>query len=132
MLGARAQLALAAGVADQLASQAGQIERTRYFDRLLKREQSVLAPALWSQGIASISDLWARSARLATSYYTLMAENNGPWIAWFLLAGFIVLAAGGYVLPSLANRVRAGKVPRENLANFCVSWLYRLVMAWLL
>lgn len=118
LLGARAQLALAAGVADQLASQAGQIERTRYFDRLLKREQSVLAPALWSQGIASISDLWARSARLATSYYTLMAENNGPWIAWFLLACFIVLAAGGYrICHALANRVRAGKVPTGELGK---------------
>ncbi len=118
LLGARAQLALAAGVADQLASQAGQIERTRYFDRLMKREQSVLAPALWSQGVKSIADMWARSARLATGYYTLIADNNGAWAAWFLLAGFVVLAAAGYrFCRVLAHRVRADRTPSGELGK---------------
>ena len=123
LLGARAQLALAAGVADQLASQAGQIERTRYFDRLFKREQSVLSPALWSQGIKSVSDIWARSARLASGYYTLIADNNGAWVAWFLLAGFVVLSAAGLQLcRMLAHRVRADNVPSGELGK-----LFRVV-----
>ena len=123
LLGARAQLALAAGVADQLASQAGQIERTRYFDRLFKREQSVLSPALWSQGIKSVSDIGARSARLASGYYKLIADNNGAWVAWFLLAGFVVLSAAGLQLcRMLAHRVRADNVPSGELGK-----LFRVV-----
>ena len=117
-LGARAQLALAAGAADQLASQAGQLERTRYFDRLFKHEKSILAPSLWTDGIARVPDIWARTTRLATGYYTLIGENNGAWVAWLLLAVFVVLAAAGYhACRMLAHRVRAGKAPSGELAK---------------
>ena len=118
LLGARAELALAAGAADQLASQAGKLERTRYFDRLFKHEKSILAPSLWSDGIARAGDIWARTTRLATGYYTLIAENNGAWMAWFLLAAFIVLATGGYhACRALAHRVRAGREPNGELGK---------------
>ena len=118
LLGARAELALAAGAADQLASQAGQLERTRYFDRLFKHEKSILAPSLWTDGLTKVGDIWARATRLATGYYTLIAENNGPWVAWLLLAVFLVLAVGGYhACRVLAHRVRAGKAPSGELAK---------------
>jgi len=118
LLGARAQLALAAGAADQLAAQAGQIERTRYFDRLFNREKSILAPSLWAQGIAQVDDISARSARLANGYYKLIAQNNGAWFAWFLLAAFIVLSMGGYhACRMLAHRVRAGRAPNGELGK---------------
>lgn len=118
LLGARSQLALAAGAADQLASQAGQIERTRYFDRLFKHEKSILAPSLWSEGIARVSDIWARSERLATGYYKLIADNNGAWVVWFLLAVFVALATGGYqACRMLAHRVRSGKAPNGELGK---------------
>ncbi len=118
LLGARTQLALAAGAADQLASQAGQIERTRYFDRLFRHEKSILAPSLWSDGIARVSDIWVRSERLASGYYKLIADNNGAWVVWFLLAAFIALAAGGYqACRVLAHRVRAGKAPNGELGK---------------
>lgn len=118
LLGARTQLALAAGAADQLASQAGQIERTRYFDRLFRHEKSILAPSLWSDGIARVSDIWVRSERLASGYYKLIADNNGAWVAWFLLAAFVALAAGGYqACRVLAHRVRAGKAPNGELGK---------------
>ncbi|WP_108882860.1 DUF3772 domain-containing protein [Anderseniella sp. Alg231-50] len=118
LLGARTQLALAAGAADQLASQAGQIERTRYFDRLFKHEKSILAPSLWSDGIAKVSDIWVRSERLASGYYKLIADNNGAWVVWFLLAAFVALATGGYqACRMLAHRVRAGKAPNGELGK---------------
>lgn len=118
LLGARAELALAAGAADQLASQAGQLERTRYFDRLFKHEKSILAPSLWTDGIAKVGDMWARTARLATGYYTLIAENNGAWVAWLLLVAFVILAAGGYhACRVLALRVRSGKAPNGELGK---------------
>ncbi|MGI9511258.1 MAG: DUF3772 domain-containing protein [Anderseniella sp.] len=118
LLGARAQLALAAGAADQLASQAGQLERTRFFDRLFKHDKSILAPSLWTDGIARVPDIWARTTRLATGYYTLIGENNGAWMAWLLLAIFVVLAAAGYhACRVLAHRVRAGKAPSGDLAK---------------
>ncbi|MEO1161233.1 MAG: DUF3772 domain-containing protein, partial [Pseudomonadota bacterium] len=118
LLGARTQLALAAGAADQLASQAGQIERTRYFDRLFKHEKSILAPSLWSDGIAKISDIWVRSERLVSGYHKLIADNNGAWVVWFLLAAFVALATGGYqVCRMLAHRVRAGKAPNGELGK---------------
>ncbi len=118
LLGARAELALAAGAADQLASQAAQLERTRFFDRLFKHDKSILAPSLWTDGIARAPDIWARTTRLATGYYTLIGENNGAWMAWLLLAVFVVLAAGGYhACRVLAHRVRVGKVPSGELAK---------------
>jgi small-conductance mechanosensitive channel len=118
LLGARAELALAAGAADQLASQAGQLERTRYFDRLFKHEKSILAPSLWTEGIARAPDIWARTTRLANGYYTLIAENNGAWMAWLLLVAFVVLAAGGYhACRALAHRVRAGRAPNGELGK---------------
>jgi len=118
LLGARSQLALAAGAADQLASQAGQLERTRYFDRLFKREKSILAPSLWSEGIARVSDIWVRTERLAAGYYKLIADNNGEWVAWFLLAVFVALATGGYqACRMLAHRVRKGKAPNGELGK---------------
>ncbi len=118
LLGARAELALAAGAADQLASQAGQLERTRYFDRLFKHEKSILAPNLWSDGLARVSDIWLRSQRLVSGYYKLIAENNGAWVAWFLLAAFVALATGGYqACRMLALRVRSGKAPNGELGK---------------
>ena len=118
LLGARAELALAAGAADQLASQAGQLERTRYFDRLFKHDKSILAPSLWTDGIAQIPDIWARTTRLATGYYTLIAENNGAWMAWLLAAVFVIFAAGGYhACRVLAHRVRASRAPSGELAK---------------
>ncbi len=118
LIGARAQLALAAAAADQLASKAGQLERTRFFDRLFKHEKSILAPSLWSDGFARTADIWPRVARLASSYYTLIAENNGAWVVWFLLSTFILLlAAGYYFCRLLAHRVRAGKAPNGELGK---------------
>ncbi len=118
LLGAQAQLALAAGAADQLASQAGQIERTRYFDRLFKLEKSILAPSLWTDGLAKTSDVWARTTRLVNGYYQLITENNSAWVAWFLLAAFIVLSFSGYyACRVLAHRVRAGKAPNGELGK---------------
>ncbi len=118
LLGARTQLALAAGAADQLASQAGQLERTRYFDRLFKHEKSILAPSLWTDGVAKASDIWVRTERLVSGYYKLIADNNGAWVAWFLFAVFIALATGGYqICRMLALRVRAGKAPNGELGK---------------
>ncbi|MEM7635150.1 MAG: mechanosensitive ion channel domain-containing protein, partial [Pseudomonadota bacterium] len=76
------------------------------------------APSLWSDGIARVSDIWVRSERLASGYYKLIADNNGAWVAWFLLAAFIALAAGGYqACRVLAHRVRAGKAPNGELGK---------------
>ncbi len=108
LLSARAQLSLAAGAAEQLASQAGQIERDRFRDNLLSRTRSVLHPALWTEGIAKIPDLWTRAKVLFSGFSNRILEDNPAWKPWFILGSFFVLLLAGYrACRVLAHRVRS-------------------------
>jgi small-conductance mechanosensitive channel len=123
LLGARAQLGLATGAADQLATQAGQIERDRFRDNLLSRGKSVLQPVLWTDGFATVPDLWSRTIVLFKGFHTRIEEDNPPWTSWFLIAAFFVLLAAGYK----ACRVLAHKVRSEQVNPGELGKLIRVV-----
>ena len=123
LLAARAQLALAAGAADQLATQAGQIERNRFRDNLFRQDKSILHPSLWSGGVAVVPALWERTIVLFKGFHTRITEENTAWTSWFLIAAFFVLMAAGYK----ACRVLAHKVRSETVHPNELGKLIRVV-----
>ena len=123
LLAARAQLALAAGAADQLATQAGQIERSRFRDNLFSKGKSIFQPSLWSQGVAAIPTLWARTVTLFHGFKTRIVEEHNEWTPWFLIVAFVVLLAAGYK----ACRVLAHKVRSDSTEIGALGKLLRVV-----
>ena len=109
LAGAKAQLALVAGSAEQLATRAAQIERTRFLNNLLGNSRSILNPLLWSEGVAQLPDFWARLTRLVRSFNAELSQNHGNWAIWLAYAGLLLLGAATVAAcRMIARRARRG------------------------
>ncbi len=109
LAGAKAQLALVAGTAEQLSDEAAQIERARFLNNLLGRSKSVLNPAQWAEGARQVGDLWARVSVMVRGFADRLAEERGTWAIWLLVVALgVLVAATVAVCRIIARRARRG------------------------
>ena len=109
LAGAKAQLALVAGSAEQLSARAAQIERARFLNNLLGKSRSILNPELWGTSLSGVADLWSRTSVLLRGFADRLAQEQGAWTIWLLLGALVILIAATIVICRIiARRARHG------------------------
>jgi potassium efflux system protein len=125
LAGARAQLALVTGTAEQLSASAASRERSLFFDNLLGSSRSVFNPLLWTDGVAQVGDFSARAMVLVKSFNDKLAREQGAWAIWLFYGSLLLLTVTTIVLcRMIARRARHGS-PGE--AEF-QKWLRTVIV----
>jgi potassium efflux system protein len=125
LAGARAQLALVTGTAEQLSGSTASRERSLFFDNLLGSTRSVVNPLLWSDGAAQLGDFWARAQVLLKSFNEKLDREQGAWAIWLFYGSLLLLTVTTImVCRMIARRARHGS-PGE--AEF-QKWLRTVIV----
>jgi potassium efflux system protein len=125
LAGARAQLALVTGTAEQLSASAASRERSLFFDNLLGSSRSVFNPLLWTDGVAQVGDFSARAMVLLKSFNDKLAREQGAWAIWLFYGSLLLLTVTTImVCRMIARRARHGS-PGE--AEF-QKWLRTVIV----
>ena len=113
LLGARAQLALVTGTAEQLSARAAQLERSRFLNNLFGSSRSILNPALWTDGLSRTGNLWSRSVALIKNFNNTLLAEQGWWALALIYGSLLLLIAAATAICRMIARYARNGNPGE-------------------
>ncbi|NNF80495.1 MAG: mechanosensitive ion channel family protein, partial [Rhizobiales bacterium] len=93
--GIQTQLEVAALSASQISDRAAEIERDHFFQRVFEPSQSILNPALWYRGAATIGRVSTNIFRIFKSWLSGISDADGGAKLWAVIFCLILAIAGG-------------------------------------